>query len=167
MLDGRVIAYMLLGGVGRRGMPCGEKMADSQDDFKVSIATASGKITCTSSCFSLENLRFSSDERHSCMHPNEDRVNITSVVADENEGRQSVLFSVLDGHDGSRAVEYFQSHLPQCLKERLSTGAASQDIVKIVEDAFLQTDQQFFGDLQQQISRKKEITRLLEVCSIC
>jgi len=155
-----------MGGVGRRGIPCGEKMADFQEDFKVSIATASGKITCTSSCFSMENLRFSSDERHTCMHPNEDRVNITSVVADE-EGRQSVLFSVLDGHDGSRAVEYFQSHLPQCLKERLSTVVAGQDIVKIVEDAFLDTDKQFFGDLQQQISRKKEITRMLEVCSIC
>ena len=136
------------------------------DPKSFEVPTSSGSITCTSSSFSVENLRFSSDGRHTCMHPNEDRMNITVVAGGGKEEGQSVLFSVLDGHDGSRAVEYFESHLPEYLNERLSTGVASQDIPELVEDAFVQVDQKFFDDMQGHIHKRKEITRLLEVCSI-
>lgn len=139
---------------------------DEPEDV-LKFPTAGGTIKCTSSSFSLENLRFSSDGQHTRMHPNEDRVNITSVVPKDGKAeRRSVLFSVLDGHDGGYAVEQFQSCLPQCLKEKLSTGAAAQHFTKLVESAFLQADQKFFDGLQEQIHRRKEITRLLEVCSV-
>lgn len=125
-----------------------------------------GRITCDYSTFSLENQRFSPDSLHARMHPNEDRVAVTPVHVDEglSEKPKSVLFIVLDGHDGNLAVERFEKRLPECLKERLAKGPLSQDHHKLVMEAFLQVEKEFFDGLKSQIQKRREITRLLEVC---
>lgn len=145
-------------------------MAAAVESFKFSTPNG-GSITCDYSTFSLENCRFSPDGLHARMHPNEDRVAVTPVhhqhVGEEqSEKPQSVLFTVLDGHDGNLAVEYFETHLPKCLSERLATGPFSQDHTKIVMDAILQVDQEFFDALRSQIHKRREITGLLEVCGL-
>ena len=126
-----------------------------------------GIITCDYSTFSLENLRFSPDGQHARMHPNEDRVVVTPIHVGEGQAekpRKSVLFTVLDGHDGNLAVDYFESRLPQCLNKQLVTYKVSQDYTKPVVDAFLQVDREFFDGMKSQIDRRRGITRLLQVC---
>ena len=61
---------------------------------------------------------------------------------------------VLDGHDGIRACEFAQKHLPSVLLRCDINERDENTIITAVKSAFMRTERDFFVRIDPQITRK-------------
>ena len=74
--------------------------------------------------------------------------------------RQVQLYMVLDGHDGTRACEFAQKHLPSVLL-RSELEGGTEMVGRALRHAFLHTEREFFLGIDPQVTRK--ITLQIEI----
>ena len=70
------------------------------------------------------------------------------------------LYIVLDGHDGTKACEFAQKHLPSVLLQSELEGG-TEVVGRALRHAFLHTEREFFLRIDPQITRK--ITLQIEI----
>ena len=70
------------------------------------------------------------------------------------------LYMVLDGHDGVRACEFVQKHLPNVLL-RCDLGSGGEAVKEALMVAFRNTEREFFKRIDPHIARK--ITLQIEI----
>ena len=70
------------------------------------------------------------------------------------------LYIVLDGHDGTRACEFAQKHLPSVLLSSELDGGV-ETVGRAMRWAFLNTEREFFRGIDPHITRK--ITLQIEI----
>lgn len=72
------------------------------------------------------------------------------------------LYMVLDGHDGSRAVKFAQSHIPHILLQSELVGG-DRRVMDALKNAIVHTEREFFIGVDPYITRKVTLQYEIEV----
>ena len=122
------------------------------DDSEPSIPRYPGGDVCSQD--TVENARYSLDKPPSSDHPNEDRHFAV-------EGDKFKVLCVFDGHDGSRAAGFASNYLLKLLHQRfwmnIVDKADSSVICEALQVLFLDTEEKFFGSIENFIQQKKRL----------
>ena len=70
---------------------------------------------------------------------------------------------VLDGHDGSRAVKFAQSHIPHFLLHSELVGGGDKMVMDALRKAIVKTEREFFIGVDPYITRKVTLQFEIEV----
>ena len=73
---------------------------------------------------------------------------------------------VLDGHDGTKACDFAQKHLPSVLLSSELDGGM-EVVGRAMRNAFLSTEREFFLGIEPHITRKITLQIEIEVTSRC
>jgi TAK1-binding protein 1 len=91
-------------------------------------------------------------------HPIEDRY-ATDVRGDV------LLYLVLDGHEGAKASNFVNKHLPERVLSYKLTGGSHDSILGMLHEAFIITDRRFFEDMEPLLAHKGVIQSDLKECT--
>ena len=104
----------------------------------------------------LENVRYSIDQPPRPDHVNDDRAFIIN-----REGRATV-FAVFDGHDGNKASSFANDYMYRLFNSDDTLNQLEySDVHTVLTNAFLDTEQAFFKQLQPLIEEKELIQRTI------
>ncbi len=128
------------------------KASDYTDDIEDSIPKCPSGEMCSQA--TVENARYSLDSQPSSDHPNEDRHFAV-------EGENFSVWCVFDGHNGSRAAGFASNYLLKLLHQQfwkhIVKRADSAIICEALSGLFLDTEKQFFDNMEKYIERKKQL----------
>lgn len=77
-------------------------------------------------------------------------------------GQGTQLYMVLDGNDGTRAVECARLHIPHCLLTQ-DLSCREEEVVEALRSAILFAEREFFAKIDDYISRKLALQKDIEV----
>lgn len=72
------------------------------------------------------------------------------------------LYMVLDGHDGTKAVEFARRYIPHVLLQRNISGE-EKEVKEALRTAFLRTEQTFFSRIDSYITRMISLQNEIDV----
>ena len=121
-----------------------------------SFAQSSHQLPAYYSYSTLENARYSVDQPPRPDHVNDDRAFVIN-----REGRATIL-AVFDGHDGNKASSFVDDYMYKLFNSDDTLNQLEySDVHTVLTNAFLDTEQAFFKQLQPLIEEKELIQRTI------
>lgn len=124
----------------------------TDDDVEDSIPRCPSGDVCSQA--TIENARYSIDSPPSSDHPNEDRHFAV-------EGDNFSVWCVFDGHNGSRTSGFASNYLLKLLHQNfwkhVVKRANSELICEALNGLFMDTEKEFFANMEKHIAQKKRL----------